>query len=520
MVRKESLSTADSIRQSLFPKQLQVIQDKSRRKAVLCPRRAGKSWVAMAYAHLTCLEKPNRVVLILTLTLKSAKNTYWNTILKRFHQHFGLKPHVHNTDMRLTFDNGSSITFVGAETRSEIEKLRGGSYDLVIIDECKSYPAGILSELIADVLRPATADREGVIMMIGTPGHMLSGPFYEATYPGHMRPPPHNMMTSRFYEDPEPFWADRKRGWLWSRHHWASHDNLAAPQVWKDALETKEENGWTDDHPTWVREYLGQWVAADDAFVYAYAQLYDQNPDLVSWQPDPAKGKHGLPEGHEWRFILGLDLGFEDDFAAVINAYSLTDGTLFNVHNLKLPHQDVYQIADHITAMLEMFGDKVDAAVGDAAGLGKMVIETLNRRHGFNIQPAEKREKYDFIELINADFKAGKIRIARHSDLDLEMRMLQWDLSQGTRQELLSRAKLKEHRSLPNHLCDAFLYTYKYSYHTYGSSPMAQAALGSAEWFRQVEEASIQRMIDRAQGNTSYLDEYIADGVNPMEQYD
>ena len=38
------IATADSIRDSLFPRQRAVLQDRSRRKAVLCPRRAGKTY--------------------------------------------------------------------------------------------------------------------------------------------------------------------------------------------------------------------------------------------------------------------------------------------------------------------------------------------------------------------------------------------------------------------------------------------------------------------------------------------
>ena len=38
------------------------------------------------------------------------------------------------------------------------------------------------------------------------------------------------------------------------------------------------------------------------------------------------RGQHGLPEGHDWRFICGMDLGFEDDFAIVVAAYGLMRG--------------------------------------------------------------------------------------------------------------------------------------------------------------------------------------------------
>ncbi len=171
---------ADAIRGSLFPKQLQVLQDGSRIKAVICPRRAGKSWTALSYVHDVLLRKPGSVGVIICLTLKSAKQIYWNEVMPRFHRTFGIRPqNVHHTDMRVTLENGSQFFFVGAETRAELEKLRGASYDIAVIDEAKSYPPDTLRELLFDVIEPACSDRRGTMMMIGTPGAIPDGPFYE-----------------------------------------------------------------------------------------------------------------------------------------------------------------------------------------------------------------------------------------------------------------------------------------------------------------------------------------------------
>ena len=42
---------------------------------------------------------------------------------------------------------------------------------------------------------------------------------------------------------------------------WNIRDNEAKPAQWANALATKRRRGWSDDHPTWRREYLGEWVA-------------------------------------------------------------------------------------------------------------------------------------------------------------------------------------------------------------------------------------------------------------------
>lgn len=444
-----------ALRSDLLPKQLGVIKDPSRLKAVLTPRRCGKSWLACSAAIDACLAKPMSIVVIVCLTLKSAKNIYWNNILPRILGKYGLRPAPHHTDMRLTFSNGSIMFFTGAETKAEIEKLRGGSYDLVILDECKSYNPDLLRELIFDVCYPATADRRGTVMTIGTPGSILDGPFYEGTYPGAIDPK--GIPYSKTYDNPEDYWqknpSTRAR---WSRHSWTQKDNIKLPHLWEDALQFKADQGWDDEHPTWLLEYLGQWVAADNAFVYAYPTVKKNRPELVTWTPDYQSNRvTGLPSGHDWRFLLGLDLGFEDDFALVVGAYSVTDETLYHVYDFKINHQDVYQVAEHMSQVLERFDRKFSAVVADAGGLGKMVIETLNRRHGFQIKAAEKREKNDHIELLNGDFRTGRVKIIPGSDLEKELLSLQWDLTSNSKEKLAHAGKLKEHPHQPNHLCFA-----------------------------------------------------------------
>lgn len=515
------LKTASDIRASLFPKQRAILEDPSPIKAALCPRRAGKSWTALAYAHEVSLKQPGSMSVVVCLTLKHCKTVYWNSVLPRFQRLFGVQTFKHHTDMRLTFANSSMIHFVGAETKAEIEKLRGGSFDLIVIDECKSFPPDLLRELVFDVCYPACSDRDGTILMIGTPGSILEGPFYEGTYRNALNE--RNEPYSRTFDDPEHFWLTNptRTDWLYSRHSWTVRDNVYAPSVWERALKQKQASGWADDHPTWLREWLGQWVSADDVFVYAYTGLRQKDPSKVQWYPGPRdqNNRHGLPAGHDWRFVLGLDLGFEDDFAMVVGAYSLTDGSLYHVYDYKVNHQDVDQVAAHVLRVIEMFNGKVDAIVADSVGLGKMVVETLNRRHGLSIVPAEKPEKNDFIELLNADFLSGRIKIQPDSDLDTELRMLQWDLTKHSRKELVRAGKLREHPGLPNHLCDALLYLWRYSYHTYAAAPVNQLQPGTSDWFERWERDSIQRLMDRDLTDRGIFAELNERSYDPLEAH-
>ncbi len=465
---------ADAIKASLFPKQRNVLDDKARRKAVLCPRRAGKSWTALAYAFDTALRKPGSTCVIICLTLKTAKNIYWNKLVGRFLGEYGISADRHHTDLRITLKNGSIVWFTGAETKAEIEKIRGGAYDLAVIDECKSYPPAVIDELVTDALKPALDDRAGTMLLIGTPGNVLDGLFYLATAQGTLDEK--NRPYSRTFDSPERYWEDHPTARVrWSRHTWTRKENTKTEEnLWEAALNEKDDNLWSDDHPTWQREYLGNWVPADDCFVYAYATLCRSKSDTVHWTPKRTKlNPHGLPDWpHDWRFILGADLGYEDDFAFVVAAYSATHDSLYQVYDHKSTHTDFYQVVELLQHAWDTFGG-FDAMVADASGLGKMVVETISKRHGLPVQAAEKREKWDFVELLNADLHTGRVKLLPDGDLAREMAGLQFDLSKHSKKELARTGKLRENPQLPNHLCDAFLYLHRFSSH-YWSKPKAK----------------------------------------------
>lgn len=515
--RQADIAVADSILASLLPHQLAVVMDPSPNKSALCPRRSGKSWTAMSYAFDQCLRKAGAQVVIVTLTLKSAKTIYWYE-MQSFARQFGLTLGFYVNDLRIDFPNGSRLMMCGAENKAQIEKLRGGKYDLVVIDEAKSYPPNVIRELIVDVVEPALLDRDGSLLMIGTPGNILSGMFFEATFPGHKDPKSDNgRLTSRSYKEPESYWVNNPgdQDWAWSRHYWTLQDNTTTPKAWAKALRNKARNNWTDDTPSWQREYEGKWVASEAAFVYSYAALCHTDPEKVCWEPDYETGNQfGLPADEEWHYILGLDLGWEDDFAAVLGAYNPHDGILYQVWEYKDNHQDVDQVAVHIMHAIELAG-KVDRIVADAGGLGKMVVETLNRRHGLNIQAAEKREKNDFIELLNTDYHSGRARLLKDSDLSKENQGLQWDVGDSSKAQLARTGRLKEHPSCPNHLCDAWLYLWRFSYHYWSEDRPQLHEPESVGYYEAKRDAAMKQLVAQ---RTQQLEQTFWDDLRDTSQ--
>src|SRR5271166_4913160 len=105
--------------------------------------------------------------------------------------------------------NGSVIYCSGANTEAETEKLRGlSNVALIYIDESQSFRAH-LKELVNDVLVKRLYDTNGRMRLIGTPGPIPAGYFY-----------------------------DISRADTWSHHAWTMHQNPWLPK--KSGMSVRE----------------------------------------------------------------------------------------------------------------------------------------------------------------------------------------------------------------------------------------------------------------------------------------
>lgn len=500
------------------------VLDTSDHVSLRCPRRAGKSRAMSTKALHVGESRPGSRILVISLTLKSTKENFWAgspSGIFVLDDLYGLGLRYHNTDLVWHHQNGSRGRLAGAETRADIEYLRGAAAeaDVVLIDECKSFHPQLLIELIRDVIRPGLMTRQGQLIMGGTPGLIPVGPFYEATceasrvttrvdgpeghpvevsvptcWPAGEEYPDYIMgaVASLRKEDPDYLFEP------WSLHSWTIEDNDKVPHQWERALKDKRRAGWGDDHPAWLREYLGQWVADTSGLVYAYAHVRSEKESYVQWWPEKSQDNpSGLPpEEGPWHLVMGLDFGYEDANALVLVAYSERIAELRHVYDFKSPHLTLDQFVDEIKEAIARFGAP-EVIIGDAGALGKLVIESFGTLFGLSVIKAEKAEKFDHIELMNNDMHAGRVKIIPGGDLEDELLGLQWDLSKDTKEKLARSFKLRESPSCPNHLCDALLYSWRYCYHNFARPDRQGPMRGTAEWLQAKELEAEQRVAYR-----------------------
>jgi hypothetical protein len=467
----------------LTPPQRAFIDDPDQFKIAKTPRRTGKTTALAVYLYKVAIENDDVTSLYITMTRGMAKRNMWGP-LKRIAEKFDLPVKWNEVD--LTCKIGPSVVMLGgAETTADIDKYRGlyPPPKLIAIDEVKSFPAELLLELMEEVLTPALAETMGTLALTGTPGAVLAGKFYEASGPkaSHVQvleDGTRYAKSIRFADRDKPEYADI--AYEWSLHEWAIVDNVAQPQIWENVLKLKKRYGWPDDHPTWLREYLGQWIADEGALVYKYVE------ERNGWTPDrESKGAHGLPEGHDWKFVLGMDLGYDDDHTFEVAAYSETHPDLFHIYDYAEPQMIVPDIAAKIRELEADFGE-FDSIVGDRGGLGKAILATLEEQYGIHVEPADKMEKRDHIELLNGDLISKRVHILKGSGLANEMKVLVWD-----------ETGKKEDKRSPNHRCDGFLYLWRHVYHHYSKARVRDVEAGTVEWYAKLEAQSFERSVER-----------------------
>jgi hypothetical protein len=325
-------------------------------------------------------------------------------------------PHeYYKAELRFVLGNGSHIVLTGAgDSSRDIQKLLGVAYDLVVIDEAQSFPAH-LKELIYDVLLITIAEKRGKIRVIGTPGIVATGFFYDIAT---------GAETSRH----------------WDTHHWSWMDNKAVRDLIEEQIERMvTANPLVTETPAYRRNYEGEWVADADNLVYRYS-VGRNGPSRGS---DQGVGSVALEH-----YCLGVDLGFKDATAFVLIGWGASSPNAYIVSSFKKSGM----IPSEIAKVIQDFHNKYPSiikTVVDEGGLGKSIAEEWRRRYLLAVTPAKKTDKRLFIDEINGMFIEGRIQLLPgNEELIDELKSLVW----------LDGERKHENPACDNHLTDSCLY--------------------------------------------------------------
>lgn len=442
----------------LFEQQLAVIRSTATRKVLLCGRRSGKTRAAVSAMSFAAREYPAVPVLYLTLTRSNAKEIAWADLLA-VNEEYRLGGVPNQTELSIRFPKtGGVIQLRGCNNDREVNKIRGKRFKLVIIDEAQSIPDRILRPLVAEIIGPTLVDYGGELWLIGTPPPVRAGYFYDC-YGG-------KLSTTR------------------EQHRWTLKENVKLPvrmqgrSVEAILADIREENGWTEEDPTYRREYLGEDVEDLEALLF----------------PLTERNYYDLPPmGGQWSYVVGVDIGSDDADAIAVLGWRAGDRRLYLIEEMVQAREDVTDLAAKLNVVLERY--KPMRVVLDQGGLGKKLASELVRRHSLPIEAAEKSQKSAYIKLIGADIRKGNLLVPRGSVYAQDCVLVQRD------PEALAKGLLQEKPTwkggFHSDIADAVLYGWRCAMHFIDEPQPAQLTetqrmeAAEAEEARLVEEAQL-----------------------------
>lgn len=446
----------ERVRAQLFDRQVAVLEDDARYLVAHPGRRAGKTWTNLGFlldAALTC--PPDAVCPYIAPTRKRAKRIAWGP-LHRLTEAAGVAVEYNNTDLEATLPHGAKIWIAGCSDVTQVEDFRGIAAGAAAIDEAGSFPS-YLDSLINDALIPALADFGGRLLLSGTPPVAPVGFFYRAGYeqsvPGFGQP-----------------------------HHWTMRENAKFPgDAEREMRDVIVRRKWTEDHPTYRREWLGE-------FVTDYSMLvYDYHDGVLVEHTEPGP----------MRYILGVDLGWSETkttTAFALVGYCVDKPITYVMRTWAMTQLTTQQIASEIRKVESEVG-RLQAIVVDPGGLGSKYISELQLRERIAVQAAEKTDKVGFIQLMNSDMRTGRLRCVREGTEHLigEWLVLPW----------ADETRRKEKDGVPNHHSDATLYAWRRSLaFAFRPGEPARPAVGTPEASEDEERRMIEGMERRWREST------------------
>lgn len=428
----------------LFKEQLALALDPAKFATAVCSVRAGKTITCAADLINTALTKPGTVGLYITLARSSAKRIIWPE-LHNINRNYKLGCIPNESDLSFKFPNGSIIYCSGASDAAEIEKFRGlSNVAVVYLDESQAFRSHI-KELVEEILIKRLYDTNGRLRLIGTPGPIPGGYFYEAS------------------QSPQ-----------WSHHAWTLHAN---PWIEKKSGCTVQQliqqdcdrKGVSLDDPSIQRECFGRWVL-------------DSSSLLLNYLPE-RNHYESLPKG-KYVYLLGMDFGYEDADSFSVLGWREGSPDTYLIEELIAEKQTYEQMVINFDQLYKKY--PFSKVVADPGGGGKKLIESLRPRYAVPFEVADKLGKIANYGLLNNALRTGHFFAKKTSRFAQDCNLLEKDRDKSTPDKTV----VKGHSDA----VDSVLYPFKDS-PAYGYTPPIQPpARGTPEWAQAEEDQMRERL--------------------------
>lgn len=410
----------------LSQKQRNFVTDTSRFIIARAGRRGGKSVSLGAKYINTSISIPNSPLLYMGPTQEQAMDIFWKPVLEML-GNYDIPHNPKTSSKRIEFPNGSEIHLLGTDSPNAMRRIRGKKYRIAAADEM-GFSNNELDQFMGAVV-PTLSDLRGQLILASSPGPLPSGIFYNADIGKDAHQWSHHSWDLRdnpYFQTPSQL-IDERTGLIFK--------NFAEEELYNIC---KLQFGGSFDHPTFRREYLGQWVFDNQSLVYPF--------DSQKYMVDKA------PELKDGQYAIGIDLGVVNATAFTVIYYSPRTRNVYFVHAEKYSNMLVDDIAAKTQILMERF--KPTFILADEGGLGKVAAQEMRRRYGLPILAAKKTEKTVHQSTMASDMISGYVHATPAAKpLIDEWALINKDPETGD-----------ELKGQQNHCADSGLYVYRRIY--------------------------------------------------------
>ena len=368
--------------------QQMMMLSKTVRTYMMAGRRAGKT-EGLQLLISNEIVHPDRRVLVIGLTFETTSSLFWHPVLRTLDELDIQIAEKKTNEGILRLSNGSMVKFTGNSTADEREKLRGGKWNLAIIDEAQSQKA--LIYLVRDIIEPMLLDYKGRLYIGGT-GPRVRGTFWEKVW----------------LEDK----AATKLNWNLTQNPFIPDHDAVLEQI-------MQEKGVKENDPLMLREYFGKIAYDDDALVLRFKENnYFTEETFLEWiRPIPRT---------DIRFVGGLDYGYSDSDGFCILCYSESKQEVFVVYQHKAAREGIEQLKRGIMDGLEYL--KTDTMFqGIPMDLREdfyIYADSSDTRASYDlsvamsigIYPAMKHDKQAGVDMLQDDCRKGYLKVPLMKD--------------------------------------------------------------------------------------------------------
>jgi len=298
-----------------------------------------------------------------------------------------------------------------------MDKLLGQKFKLAVVDEASKFRVD-MHRLIFDVMKPAIADYNGTIVLIGTATNYINSYFARA---------------SRGIEPG------------WSVHKWSALDNPHMKRQFQLEMDQhRVRNPLVDKEAWFIQNYLGEWVVDTKALIYKYshANLIDE-----------------LPDNKDYTYVLGVKISYSGHTAFAVAAYSTRSRDAYILEAYKLNTVDIYRIVEEALKLDSRY--KFASII--CADVSKRLTQEIRSRFPLSVEDHSEKDKEALMRLFASELKQKNIKVFRkNTDIVLE-----WDSI--IRDETYKRG-LREDPRCPNAVSTAALYAWQKCFN-YGYMP-------------------------------------------------